>query len=219
MIARRLDALFIWLRARPFFLRFTWFTRILLMAGFLPTGWVKLMGRRFTLISPEHPIGALFEALYQTGLFWRFIGFAQVAAAVLIVIPATAHLGAAAFFPVSLYIFIITVALSFKGTPVITGLMLLAVFYLLFWDYHRFRGLIFDDGVDLGPRIASRRFDLWEKIGFSAFATGLLLTFLGTRSLFPKEAMPVPIIIGFLGGLLALIRFLTSSRFSNVERG
>lgn len=43
--------------------RFTLFTRVLLAAGFIPTGMVKLLGQRFTSISPGHPIGAFFEAM------------------------------------------------------------------------------------------------------------------------------------------------------------
>ncbi len=211
-ISRRLDFLFLWLRSKPFFHRFSWFTRLLLMAGFFPTGLVKLLGRPFTILGPDTPIGAFFEAMHQTGLFWRFIGLSQIAAAVLVVIPACAHLGAAVFFPIILNIFVITVALHFKGTPVVTGLILLAVLYLLFWDYHRFRVLIFEKPRPLPQPLPDHRLDRWERIGFGMFAVGLLLTFLGVRSLFPAWAGPVPIIAGFLGGLLALVRFLTRGK-------
>lgn len=117
-------------------------TRVLLALGFTPSGWTKLVGNRFTTISPETPIGYFFEALYQTGFYWRFIGAAQLAAAVLLLIPRTATLGAVVYFPLILNIFLITVSLHFRGTPVITGLMLLGSVFLLCWDWDRLKGIV-----------------------------------------------------------------------------
>jgi hypothetical protein len=141
MLIESVDRLFVWVRSKPFFLRFVLFTRILLAAGFVPTGMVKLLGRRFTLMPVETPIGAFFEAMYQTGLYWQFLGAAQVAAGLLLLVPRWAHLGALFFMPIMLNIFVVTVSLGFKGTPAVTGLMLLAVTFLCAWDYHRFRGI------------------------------------------------------------------------------
>ena len=67
--------------------------RILLAMAFFPTGLVKATGQRFTLLPIENPVGFFFEAMYQTGPYWYFIGMVQVAAAVLLLIPATATLG------------------------------------------------------------------------------------------------------------------------------
>ncbi|MBV9789746.1 MAG: hypothetical protein JOZ51_16285 [Chloroflexi bacterium] len=122
-----------------------WFTRVirlLLAVGFLPSGLTKLLGDRFTSLSTTTPIGYFFEALYQTGYYWRFLGAAQLLAALLLLIPATSTLGALVYFPIILNIFIITVSLHFTGTPVITGLMLLASIYLLCWDYDKLKHLV-----------------------------------------------------------------------------
>lgn len=100
MVIRRIDRAFLWARSRPFLYRFTLFTRILLAGGFIPTGMVKLLGHRFTRISPEDPIGAFFEAMFLTGLYWRFLGLSQVLAGLLLLVPRWAHLGAAAFLPI-----------------------------------------------------------------------------------------------------------------------
>ncbi len=140
-MVENVDRLFVWVRSKPFFLRLTLFTRILLAAGFVPTGMVKLLGRRFTLMSVETPIGAFFEAMYQTGLYWQFLGASQVLAGLLLLVPRWAHLGALLFVPIMVNIFVVTVSLGFQGTPVVTGLMLLAVVYLCAWDYHRVRGI------------------------------------------------------------------------------
>lgn len=119
--------------------RFTWLTRVLLALGFLPSGLKKVLGERFTLLSAETSIGYFFEALYRTGFYYDFIGMAQILAAVLLLIPQTATLGALIYFPIILNIFVITMALPFKGTPVITGLMLLGSSYLLLWDFDKLK--------------------------------------------------------------------------------
>ena len=121
---------------------FTVATRILLAIGFLPSGLTKVLGNRFTLLGPDTPIGYFFDALYQSGFYWHFIGLGQVLAAVLLLIPRTATLGAMVYFPIILNIFVITVSMHFRGTPFITGLMLLACIYLLCWDYDKLKTLL-----------------------------------------------------------------------------
>lgn len=118
---------------------FTVFTRIVLALAFLPSGLTKVMGNRFTVLGIDNPVGFFFEALYRSGFYWRFLGICQLTVALLLVIPKTATLGALAYFPLILNIFVITVSLHFTGTPVITGLMLLANIYLLCWDYEKLK--------------------------------------------------------------------------------
>jgi uncharacterized membrane protein YphA (DoxX/SURF4 family) len=118
---------------------FTVLTRILLALAFLPSGLTKVMGNRFTRLGLDDPIGFFFEALYRTGFYWRFLGICQLTVAFLLLIPQTATLGALAYFPLILNIFVITVSMHFTGTPVITGLMLLANIYLLCWDYDKLK--------------------------------------------------------------------------------
>lgn len=125
--------------------RFTVMTRILLALGFTPSGLTKLLGNRFTILSPETPVGYFFEALYRSGIYWNFIGASQLLAVVLLLIPRTATLGALVYFPLILNIFVITVSLHFTGTPVIAGLMLVACIYLLCWDADRLKALIRTD--------------------------------------------------------------------------
>src|SRR5918998_2208988 len=120
---------------------FTVCTRILLALGFLPSGLTKVLGNRFTVLGVDNPVGFFFEAMYRTGFYWRFIGLCQLVAALLLVIPRTATLGALVYFPLILNIFVITLSLHFQGTPVITGLMLLANLYLLCWDYDKLKQL------------------------------------------------------------------------------
>jgi uncharacterized membrane protein YphA (DoxX/SURF4 family) len=120
---------------------FTVFTRILLALGFVPSGLTKVLGNRFTILGLDNPVGFFFEAMYRTGFYWRFLGLCQLGAALLLLIPRTATIGALVYFPLILNIFVITVSLEFRGTPFITGLMLLANIYLLCWDYDKLKHL------------------------------------------------------------------------------
>lgn len=117
-------------------------TRVLLALGFTPSGWTKLVGNRFTQLGTDTSVGFFFEALYQTGFYWRFLGAVQLLAAVLLLIPRTTTLGAVLYFPVIVNIFLITVSMHFQGTPFITGLMLLGSVFLLCWDYDRLVPLV-----------------------------------------------------------------------------
>ena len=211
-----LDRPFLWTRSQPFFYRFALFTRVLLAAGFIPTGMVKLLGHRFTQISPEVPIGAFFEAMYQTGLYWRFLGATQVLAGLLLLWPRFAHLGAAIFFGVILNIFVVTLSLSFRGTPIVTGLMLLAVTYLCVWDFHRFRPMLTET-----PRpgeVRQHRLDRWEFAGFALFGASLVGFFFIARGTLSNTLTIPCVATGFGAGLFTLGRFLWVSKGSRGAR-
>jgi uncharacterized membrane protein YphA (DoxX/SURF4 family) len=122
---------------------FTWIIRVLLAIAFLPSGFTKLIGHRFTLLPIDTPIGFFFEALYRTGWYWQFLGLTQLLAAILILVPRLRAIGALMYFSIVLNIFLITVSLGFHGTPYITGLMLLGSIYLVCWHYDAWRGLLF----------------------------------------------------------------------------
>lgn len=123
---------------------FRWFTvfcRIALAAGFIPSGIVKITGERFTALPSNHPLGHYFDALFQTGYYYTFIGVAQLAIALLLLIPRTALLGAIFYFPTILNIVILAYATRFEGTR-ITTFMLLANLYLLWWDQDRLKYIL-----------------------------------------------------------------------------
>ena len=202
-----LDGLFGWVRSSRLLLRFTLFTRILLAAGFIPTGLVKLLGRRFGTIPVDEPIGAFFEAMYQTGLFWNFIGATQVVAGALLLVPRFAHLGALLFLPVVVSINVVNLALGFGLTTVITFLMTLAVLYLLLWDYDRFRGLLTRRPFARRPELPAYRLDRWEIAGFALFAVTLLGFFLFTRNFVSAEVAKLSVPTGVAAGLFTASRF------------
>ena len=96
------------------------------------------MGERFTALPSNHPLGHYFDALHLTGYYYTFIGVGQLMAALLLLIPRTALLGAILYFPIILNICVLAYALRFEGTR-ITTLMLLANLFLLVWDYDRLK--------------------------------------------------------------------------------
>ena len=118
---------------------FTVFNRLGLALGFLPSGFVKINGERFTALSVNHPMGNYLEALHRTGFYYTFIGVLQVLAAILLLIPRTATLGALIYFPIILNICILTFAVRFEGSWLSSPLMVLANLYLLCWDYDKLK--------------------------------------------------------------------------------
>lgn len=128
-------------KANKWFRYFTIFCRVILALGFIPSGIVKIMGERFTALSVNHPLGHYFEALHLTGYYYTFIGVIQVMAALLILIPRTALLGAIIYFPIIVNICILAYAVRFEGTR-ITTLMLFSNVYLLCWDYDRLKYIL-----------------------------------------------------------------------------
>jgi small-conductance mechanosensitive channel len=122
---------------------FTAFTRILLAIGFIPPSIKKIMNEPFTSLPDTNPVGHYFNALYQTGFYYQFIGWAQLIAAILLLFPRTAHLGALMFFPIILNIAVLTSSVGFQGTWIITIFMCLAAFYLVCWDFDRLKPILF----------------------------------------------------------------------------
>jgi uncharacterized membrane protein YphA (DoxX/SURF4 family) len=122
---------------------FAWFNRVALAVAFLPSGLTKILGNRFTILGLDNPVGFFFEAMYRTGIYWRFIGAAQLLAALLILLPRTHALGALLYFTIAVNIFLITVGIGFQGTWVITGMMVLASLYLVCWHYDAWKRVLF----------------------------------------------------------------------------
>ena len=124
---------------------YTAFVRVLLGLAFIPPSIPKIMNVPFTVLPDSNPVGAYFNALYNTGFYYNFLGWSQLIAAILLLIPRTSHLGALMFFPIIVNIAILTSSVGFVGTWLITLLMALAGLYLVGWEYDRWKGLIFRD--------------------------------------------------------------------------
>jgi hypothetical protein len=122
---------------------FTAATRILLFVGFTPPSIKKILNQPFTILPDSNPVGHYFNALYQTGFYYQFLGWAQLTAAILLLFPRTAHLGALMFLPIIVNIAVLTTSVGFQGTWIVTILMSLAAAYLVAWDYDRLKPILF----------------------------------------------------------------------------
>lgn len=101
------------------------------------------MDERFASgLSQIHPMGAYLTALHDTGFYYTFIGFVQILAAVLLLIPRTVLLGALIYFPIILNICVLSIAVRFEGSFVTSPLMVLANLYILVWNYDALRYIL-----------------------------------------------------------------------------
>ena len=147
------------------------YTRYLVGGAFVFASLIKIKGHRFTQIADTgegHSIGHFFEMMYQSGLYWQFIGWAQLLAGLLLLTQRYALLGALVYSSIIANIFVITVSYDFAGTSIITGLMLLAGLLLLAWDWNRLRVVANLPVVTetTSPLFESR---LWEVLGLTMF--------------------------------------------------
>jgi len=99
---------------------------------------------------------------------------------------------------------VITIAIGFGLTAVVTAFMLLGTAYLCMWDFHRFRSLLTTRPPVDGVR--HHRLDMFECAGFTVFAISLVFFFGQTR--FASEvSMFLPVGVGLAAGLLTVGRF------------
>lgn len=169
-LARTADRLHQQLRSNGFLQHFTLFCRTTLALAFVSPGLTKVLGHPFANpVDPVTPIGelpamaAFFEAFHSTGVYYSFVGAAQVAAALLLLSRRTALLGAVLYFPVIANICVLTVATHFGpllGTQLLTVLMVLACLWLLVWDAHRLAPLFSRAASPLPERVQEPA--LWD---------------------------------------------------------
>jgi hypothetical protein len=191
----------IWLQLAVIYIRY------LLGGAFVFASLVKIKGERFTQVqgagSPFHSPEHLFETLYQSGLYWQFLGLMQLLAGLLLLTQRYALLGALLFLPIIANIFVITLSYDFGYTHVITGAMLLATAGLLAWDWNRLR-MVVNQPVLLLPSSAFYERKLWEVVGVVLF-----LYTLGYRALVerynPLSWFGVCVLIGALGALTSWV--------------
>ena len=199
---------------------FTVFTRIILAIGFVPPSVKKIIGQPFTVLPDSNPVGHYFNALYQTGYYYEFIGWTQLVAALLLLFPRTAHLGSLMFFPIILNIAVLTNSVGFVGTKYMTILMLLACTYLVCWEYDRLKPLIFSKRENRAkiPKLAF----LWLPL-FFAFGGSLLTFFFAYAGVANIHKRIIPVLVftatsGFAFGLICSLhhKFMESGRLTGM---
>jgi uncharacterized membrane protein YphA (DoxX/SURF4 family) len=185
----RLERLHANARANKWMRYFTTFTRLSLVAGFLPAGYVKIIGERFTDLHNNQPMGHYLEALHHTGYYYTFVGYAQILAALLLLFPRTVVLGTLLYLPVILNICILSLALRFEGSLLTAPLMVIACIYLLCWHYDRIKYIFPFHQPPSVPLVLSNKFPIWFFASVLAifFAVGFTVTHM--YSLLPRNKL------------------------------
>lgn len=192
---------------------FTATTRLLLFVGFMPPGLIKVMNKPFTVLPDTNPVGHYFNALYQTGAYYQFIGWSQVIAAVLLIFPRTAHFGALLFLPIIVNIAVLTNAVGFKGTWLVTIFMMFAATWLVAWDYDRIKPALFGSRSQASGFARFEYYALPVLFGFGGAILGLIaMTIrLGNLSDYGKMIAFLTVSGGVFGFVVALHhRFMRS---------
>lgn len=132
------------------------YTRYLLGGSLVFASLIKIKGRRFTTESGlDAPFGSVFhffETMYQTGIYWQFIGACQLMGGLLLLTQRYSKLGAVITLPITLNMFVITISIEgFSYTPVITGMMLFANLLLIFWEWDQIKVLFNLDPKPMNP--------------------------------------------------------------------
>ena len=188
-ISAKLDALHAEARGNKWMRYFTTFTRLALAAGFLAAGYVKIIGERFTDLHNNQPLGHYLEALHHTGYYYTFIGYVQVLAALLLLIPRTVLLGTLLYLPVILNICILSLALRFEGSLLTSPMMVIACVYLLCWHYDRIKYIFPGFNPPSVPLSKTDKFPKWFFAG--VFTIFLIVGFTVTHmyNLMPRNTL------------------------------
>lgn len=179
------------------------YTRYLIGGAFVFASLIKIKGHRFTTesgaLNPIDTAWHFFETMYESGLYWKFIGYSQLIAGLLLMTQRYAKLGALVNFPIILNIFIITLSYYFAFTPVITGLVLLANITLIIWDWNSFKVLINKTPI-IDTTLRLEHYQVWQVTGLILF----LFTFI-YRLFIDKYNLVLWLIACVIIGLTGLI--------------
>jgi uncharacterized membrane protein YphA (DoxX/SURF4 family) len=175
---------------------FSIFNRLILAAGFIPAGIVKITDERFASgLSVNHPMGHYLEALHLTGYYYTFIGIVQLAAAIMLLIPRTVTLGAFLYFPIILNICILTYAVRFDGSLFTAPLMVLANLYLLGWNYEKWKYILPFNRLPISDAAAGNKqmSNKFPTLFFAGVFAAVVICVAGIPSLYsikPRNTLP-----------------------------
>lgn len=119
-----------------------WALRIGMGITFIISGLRKMPGILFTTLPDTNPVGAYFKAMHDTGFYWNAIGYFQILIGILVFFNRSVVVSSLLMMPVTVNIFLVSVALHMTGTPIITTLMLLGNLILLLWHHENYIKLL-----------------------------------------------------------------------------
>jgi hypothetical protein len=190
-------------------IRFTMLNRLLLAGAFIPTGLLKVLGKPFTIMSPETEVGRFFSVFFENQLWYQAVGWVQVLAGVLLLFPKMAHLGAFLFLPVIVNINFVTIGVGFKGTPVITVAMLFSNLWLIAWAFPHWKSWFEHSVTDTASYQTLHKV---ERIGVLVGALGAFGILFATRGLFFSRLLTPSLVLIVVGGLVAVAGLILAKR-------
>ncbi len=136
-----------------------------------------------TVIIPDSGINAsantayhFFRTMFQSGLYWHFIGWSQLLVGFLLMSQVFSTAGAVAFLPIMLSIFILSLSFESVIVPGFTFLLLLGNIYLLLWDWSKIKFIILpapQTYIDTNTEFSKRK--IWTYLGISYFCCTILI--------------------------------------------
>ncbi len=119
-----------------------WAARIGMALTFIISGLRKMPGVKFTILPDEDPVGHYFNVMHEMGFYWNFIGYFQIIVGLMMLLNRTVVASIILAMPVTINIFLVSVALNMRGTPYITAMMLLGNTFLLLWHYESYLSIL-----------------------------------------------------------------------------
>lgn len=215
-----LDSIHASVTSRWYLRLFTIFTRGILAIGFIPPSIKKILHQPFTILPDSNPVGHYFRALYDTGFYYEFLGWAQLIAAILLLFPRTAHIGALMFLPIIVNIAVLTTSVGFVGTWILTIFMSLAATWLVAWEYDRLKPIVFYDRADRAEPLKWQFVTIPLFFALGGVAMGILWWFirLGNFSNY-LNITGFLVVLGSIFGLFVALhyRFMPVGRLENAS--
>lgn len=198
------------LKQQIFLQVFTVYLRYLIGSAFVIAafGMGKVKGKPDMIQSMRGPIEQLapiqqfFRVMADSGLYWQFIGWSQIIAGFLLMTQKQARLGALIFLGLIVNIFVITLSYHFQGTPIVTGLLLLAILYLIIWDLPSFMPIIHNSFSHKPVALALADHSFWTILGSLMFFSIIMLAFVYPNPLFQLGVLFAEGLVGFIGFMI-----------------
>ena len=152
--------------------------RFLIAFAFVPAALKKILGQPFTDPANSGPFHDFLHAFRATGWFYPFVGVMQLVAAVLLFTQRFALVGAFVALPILTAITAFCWSTEVYPTASVATMMWLGTIGLVFWDYHRWRGVFGRDDVSRDVVRPPIDLGLWTACGVA-----ILVLYLGSALL------------------------------------
>lgn len=152
--------------------------RFIVGTVFIPSGLLKIQGKRFSDICPEMYNSIFFQELHQTGIYWNFLGFCQLLTAFLLFSQRYTALAALMFCSICTNIFIFTISTSLTDKVIIMIFMMTSAVLLILWDWSKIKPLLVVNYIPetTKKRTTSVKIQIFGTILFGLIVAIFLLT-------------------------------------------